>query len=343
MDGAKRIVSPIAITFIDGTHALLVTDSASEIFLHPLFLKFIFICVALSGLMDRTPWGSTAFTAPELFLIWAIIAAAMLVWYAAALFVILFLVRRRIIQSVYTPVFIQPSLAVTHVSFYIFVVVVHGQTPTWGDLAVPIVNSIFVMALFELAFANFVAPLHPAFVVDRSGIAPTRKPAPRLAEAEIAPPSAPNDPKGDAAETLRIDTGQTVPSTPPLPETAEDCENDLQIGSETLTMKAIRLVRADDHYLHVTMHNRQLMIRGKLFRLISQIDEDLGLQINRSVWVAFDYIADIRKLAPTKLELVTETGESFLVSKYRRVAFHAAYERWLRDSNKQEMTGSEPG
>lgn len=336
MDGAKRIVSPIAITFIDGTHAHVVTDSASEVFLHPLFLKFIFICVALSGLMDRTPWGSTSFTAPELFLLWAIIAAAMLVWYAAALFVIVLLVRRRIVRTVYTPLFIQPSLAVTHVSFYLFVVVVHGQAPTWAELAVPIVNSIFVIALFELAFANFVAPLHPAFVVSRSGGAPANMLQPKETppvEAVSAQRATLPERRLEAEAVAEVFPGgdPICTSDPSSTEEPAESEPDLQIGSETLATKAIRLIRADDHYLHVTMHNRQLMIRGKLFRLVSQLDEGHGLQINRSVWIAFAHIAEIRKLTPTKLELVTETGESFMVSKYRRVAFHSAHDRWLRE------------
>ena len=152
--------------FIDGTHAQIVIDSPTDILLSPVFLKYMFFCIAVYSLLNSDPWDVGALSPWELMMLWSLVTATVIVWYVGALRVTHWLLSKGWIKTVFTPLIILPSLPLLQFLTYGVSVSLHDTYIPSADVIRTAIKDVFVLALFDMAFGSFVAPQHPAFICD---------------------------------------------------------------------------------------------------------------------------------------------------------------------------------
>lgn len=310
-------IRPVNVRFIDGTHAQIVIDSPTDILLSPVFLKYMFFCIAVYSLLNSDPWDVGALSPWELMMLWSLVTATVIVWYVGALRVTHWLLTKGWIKTVFTPLIILPSLPLLQFLTYGVSVSLHDTYIPSADVIRTAIKDVFVLALFDMAFGSFVAPQHPAFICDhgnRTSGAPDADtgPSPRA----ILP-------------TKPVAARGEVSFDAPSPDA--DANTIVTIAGARFDRKDLVLLRSEDHYLQVVTQDRRVMLRGELGKVVETLDETIGFRINRSVWIAFSAIAEVHQEAGRQIEIRLKNGDLYQVSKYRRVAFLNARKRVTTD------------
>ena len=333
MSAEERIVRMAEIRFCDGTRYFAATDSVAEFLLHPVFLKYMLVCVLVYALLDRGAMDTGHLAGFQIVVLWSVIALASLAWYGFALSVLKFLWLRGWIRLLYTPLLILPLFAVTSATTYAMVMLMTGTVMTDpSHWVTEIARDIIVLLLMDLVFGNYVAPFHPALRSDPPKASRDRNaPEPAAAEPVDAPFSndevigsgpttlTPLEQGGDA----HFGAGAQLAALTDVPSAQEAMEV-LRVGNEVVPAQSIIFVRSEDHYIRVVTPDRRLMVRGRLSEALAQLDYRLGLQINRSAWVAFSAINDVAEDDRGRLTITLSSGDVERVAQSRRIAFLAA-------------------
>ncbi|OYU18324.1 MAG: hypothetical protein CFE34_11130 [Rhodobacteraceae bacterium PARR1] len=308
---------------VDGT-VYGIISSPSDYVLHPVFLKFVIAACMLYGLLDQdkelsrlTGW-----------LIWGQVIVVILLWLIISGVLMRQLVRRGLIRHIWTPVILLPLLLLLEANVqttYFFT----GLPPkplsvTLSDLA----RIMAVILLFDFLHGQYVVTRHPH----------ARLPGKSFAAADDLPTASPSPPTS-SEWTGRMDAaaahdkgGLDIVSPPPklflsggpqgfLPSRPVS----IRIGTETFGLSDILMIRIEDHYLRITTRSGNSLQRAKLVAIEELHQGDLGIQINRSVWVAFSAIQEVKSIRNGQIRLVLVNGEEELVAKPRVFAFRQSY------------------
>lgn len=127
------------------------------------------------------------------------------------------------------------------------------------------------------------------------------------------------------------------PAFPPgaAPEQAEEKEpariSAIRIGREWITVSSIRTVSAKGNYVEVRVPDRTICELCPLQEVLNQIPVEIGFQVHRSHWVAYDAVAGIRREGR---DVVVDTGRfgTIPVSRNR-------YADFKKELNAQHLYG----
>lgn len=324
MDSAQNRVVPTTVRFTDGRTFIATTESVTEFFLHPVFLKYFLFCTLIYGLLDRGGMDTGHLVGFEIVMLWSAISLASLGWFLL-LFTILRLLRRRLnLTVVYTPLVLLPLFLFTTTATYLVVDFLKGPPGLTGaEWTQEIVRDMIVILLMDMGFSQFVAPMHPLLVPQRahgsdavaspyrqaSDVSPVTAAAPYSAATQAQPQPAAPDAAEDAAP-------RPMPEEPPKPEP-------LRFAGEIVPAEGLQYIRSEDHYLRIVTATRRVLTRGRLSDAIAQVSMRQGIQVNRSTWVSFNAIREINDEGGT-LTLRLPDGAVERVSQSRRFAFQAA-------------------
>lgn len=303
----------ILIRTIDGTAFRMGVDSISEYLLHPVFLRFFAVTILVFAVLDTRP-DAMGLTGWGLVLGWACVSAVSLLWLGLWSPLVGHAARAGWIAQVYTPIALAPLALLAELTLQAVALVLAG-TP-WKPISVTLqqaIRDLIVIGLFDLLHGHYVVAVHP------------------LARPETdAPPQARGDAKGAALLPDIAPPVTPVPAEPtrneaPAPAPAADDGTMVQIGPALLPLSSILLIRTEDHYLGVTTRSGKALHRAKMADIPELHSGRAGMQINRSVWVAYAAISEITESDTRQVVVSLVTGDEERVSRPRVFAFRQAY------------------
>lgn len=275
-------------------------DSAAEYLLHPVFLQFALLCVALLALLDQSG-GTGPSLGWQVLLIWLATAGTALMSGILLMAVLSALPRRVVGRRRYTPLVLVPVVAVAElVKVALSVALLAGDWPPPPALVADFAQSLTVALILDVMHALYVVPLHP---LARTG-------------ANITPA-----PQSEPVPSLPADTEpETAVARPIVPE--------ITIADRRYALDEILWIRTEDHYLNVVSAKGRSLLRAKLSDLHILQDGTIGMQVNRSQWVAFAAITEIVEEAGGQITLRLVTGDDAGVARSRRIMFRQMMQVW---------------
>ncbi|WP_185799189.1 LytTR family DNA-binding domain-containing protein [Paragemmobacter straminiformis] len=280
--------------------------------MNPVFLKFFLCCLLIYGLLDANSATEAAReTGFATIVLWTLIGGIALLWFAAVLAVLRFLWRRGLVRVIYTPL--------VTLTLFVFAAsatrLVLNGFPHWQSLLEAawidgLVRDMIVIIVMDILFGSFVAPMHPVFLPHPSG-----KPEG-------------NEPLSATVMAAGIETGPATSLPEPGVEHPAANDTAVRIGAEDIFPAELVYIRAEDHYLRVVTTRRRILTRGRLSDALAQLDFRLGIQVNRSTWVAFSAIEGVEDDSKGIQTLTLTGGETERVAQSRRIAFQTAMTGW---------------
>lgn len=309
----------IQIRSVDGTVYRIVNDNSVDYFLHPLFLKFLVAACLLYGLMDQ----DRELTRLMGWLIWGQVIIVILVWLVVCNGITRLLFRQRLIQQIWTPIVLVPMILLLEATIHAAYVFAGLSPKPWDIILADVPRDIAIVLVFDFLHGLYVVPGHPHARIGVSSPAEDAKPA-----------SLPKDTSRSGVRALMTDPEVSIktespspsasaPPTPPAPNPSRP--KSVRIGTDSFELSDILMIRIEDHYLGVTTRSGRTLQRAKLAAIEDLHNGDIGIQINRSVWVAFWAIRDIQTAKNGQILLVLVNGDEELVAKPRLHAFRQAY------------------
>lgn len=338
-NGAVRMPE---IRFTDGQRYYVVNDSVGDFLLHPTYLKYTLACILIYGLLDRGGLDTNALAGFQTVVLWTTISIVSMLWFLLSLSVLKLLWKRGVIRLIYTPTLILPLFIFTSMTTYMVTTAMVGDPLiNAAQWATEILRDLIVLLVMDMIFGNFVAPFHPSLSSVRPGsaapiaddkTAPLALPHPHrqsevAALANLGPDAVVTKAARDAT-TEGGDADQPLNRPPPSGATAPLPDlGRLSVGNVTLPAEKVLRVQSEDHYLRIVTQDKRFMVRGRLAEAVEQLDYALGIQVNRSTWVAFADIAATSEGDKGALALTLTSGDCVKVAQSRRIAFLAAMER----------------
>lgn len=317
---SKVTVSSLKLKTVDGTGFLISADSFSEYFLHPVFLRFFFAAIAVYMLVDDDLYlrGASLWKVAA---IWLGVVAIILIWLWIGFELLRFALRRGVDVTFYTPVALVPLAVVIEAGAQLADRLMTGMAfDPVPDMAESVVLNIAVFLVFDILHGHFVVPVHPhgtafsALPPQTSGQAPSHKVhVTRRAE--------------EPSETAAAAVAESAPAPAPaagIPKIGP-VTTVLRVGNKQLDLEDILMVRTEDHYLGIVTRTGKTLQRAKLSDLPELHASRLGMQINRSVWVAFAAISEMTENDRGQITLKLVTGDEEVVAKPRVFAFRQFY------------------
>lgn len=319
--------------FADGTEAWFIGGTAFDFVFSPTFLKFTSICILIFALLQRRDdvalldlWQTTT--------LWFIVLSVTIFWFLSVVSILKTLQAKYGLRSIYTPFLTVPSILATELASQFFIQeILSSETQIiafqWAYLA----QAALVVILYDVFFGNFVVSRHPLLRTIKS----------------------------ERQETTfkdQVFTFSTAPfytSTPPafVPETAELPPNKLaerdlngcrpKVVSKTMFINfagrkidptSLVSMEIQDHYLSVVTVNESFLVRYKLRDAIKDIGPELGMQINRSTWVAISQVEFVTREGPTKSSVTLKNGNAFVIARSRLPEFSVTRNRWKVDRKR---------
>ncbi|AWB47170.1 hypothetical protein HYN69_00390 [Gemmobacter aquarius] len=300
----------------EGTTFWVTADSLADYVLHPVFLRFFAVVIFIFALLDHRP-DFNAFDGWGMALLWSAVAATALLWIALCSPVIAAMLKRRLIVQVYTPVILIPMAVFAEIVIQLVTTYAGGaawQAPS--DMLQYVARDVIVVLLVDLLHANYVVHAHPLAQTgkpDTLSPVPTPlpdppRPAARLPEPEATPPAEPV---------------QDMRATDTVPEIVM-----VRIGPAVMPLASILVVRTEDHYLGVTSRSGKALHRAKMADVAELHSGLFGMQINRSVWIAYSAVKEVIEAESRQIIVQLVTGDEERVSKPRVLAFRQAYAKY---------------
>lgn len=278
-------------------------DSAADYLLHPVFLQFALLCLAVLALLDQGG-GLGLLVGWQVPLIWLTVAVAVFVAGLFMMSVLAMLPRRIVGRRRFTPLILLPLVALGEtVRAGMLMALGAGDWPALPDLMADFARGAVVVLILDVMHTLYVVPLHP--------LARRAPPPPRPAKAVPVETNA-----ADGAAPME----PVEPTQIAIPE--------IRIAERSFAVEDILWIRTEDHYLNVVTPKGRSLLRAKLSDLQALQDGTIGLQVNRSQWVAFSAIAEVREEAGGQLVLRLVTGDDASVARSRRIMFKQMHQAW---------------
>lgn len=312
----------VRIRSADGTVFWVVSRSPVDYVLHPVFLKFVVVCCLIYALLDQG--GDLPQLTGWLFLAaWGQVVVVILLWLGICGGAIRILFRRGMIRQVWTPFLLLPMLILIEMSVQGILHFMAGVQPkSWSKSIADVTRDMLTVLLFDYLHGTFVVALHPQ----------ARREEPQPSEAKTGPvPQAlpflpPFAATGDDRPGLTVPAADgRLPSAPEQPAPPPASREKVTIGTQSLVLADILMIRIEDHYLNIVTPSGQSLQRARLSSIEALHRGDLGIQINRSVWVAFRTIVEARQARNGQILLRLADGTEEVVAKPRVFAFRQAF------------------
>lgn len=260
-----------------------------------------------------------------------------------------FLQRRGIIKTVLIPLVTLPTACFIQLST---AVTVWFLTSTWPDQLMSLTElsqDAMVIIAFEAMFAIYVVPISETF---------TRSP-PQTEAAEQDAGGTENAPE-QAVEETAVAAGATQQALPDdavssqeetdtlegTTDTREDrdaaqADEDLPVfvnSIRNMTAEDFEFVRSKGHYLHFMQGSQETTVRGNLRSVHEQLGSTHGVQVNRSVWVSFHAVKEIRD-EDGKCVVALHSGHEEKATAARKLAVTMAYQAYQasRDAGQNQQ------
>lgn len=323
-----KLLQDAEIRFADGRRYWAATDSLSDFILHPIFLKYAAVCVLIYGLLDRGGADTGGLHGFEIVVLWVTLGCVAIGWYAMFFVLVRALMRRGLIRVIYTPVATLSLFIVTTFLTYLIVTAFKGHV----DLSVAqwsqeIIRDMLVILLMDIVFSQFVAPFHP-FLLQQPPSQTAQQPVSAKTTSHADTPDHISEPANAAAglsEDGRSDAEPQEALT--VSDMKAGTVAPLTVGNEVFAVEDLIYIRSEDHYLRIVTARRRVLARGKLADAVAQLDFRLGIQINRSTWIAFDAITDVQDDKKGVTVVTLRGGETERVALSRRIAFLTALQQ----------------
>lgn len=311
---------------VDGSIYVIATRNATDYVLHPEFLRFLIVnCIVYAlvrGNADVPGLGGWPLLA-----VWTMVFTVVLLWLAVSGHFMVLLQKKGVIRLVWTPALLLPLNLIIESSvqgsmYWIADQPLKPWTTTISDLT----RDLTILLLLDFLHGHYVVPRHPlAHVSNPRSAEGIGKDAPDLSTPSTTSltqgtdkPEEPGRLK-EAADTTPV----SVTGAGHLLDSMQ--QRSIRIGSQTYCLTDILLIRIEDHYLSVTTRSGKTMERAKLGSIDELHNGTLGIQINRSVWVAFWAIREVQPAQNGQILLTLTNGDEEFVAKPRVFAFRQAY------------------
>lgn len=133
---------------------------------------------------------------------------------------------------------------------------------------------------------------------------------------------------GSADERIAARTPVTVapggPGKEPREQTTSARRTELVVGSESFAFGALRMICAEEHYVRITTTTGVHLLRFRFSDAISQLPDEVGIQVHRSYWLSYDAIAGRARLPDGRTLVTLWNGETVTVPRARRKQLEAA-------------------
>lgn len=309
-------VSSILVRFSDGGTFETSATTAAEYLLDSCFIRFLFLCIVLYGtLMYRE--DISQLDPYYQVLLWIMMFLVTTSWLVFSVSLNLYMVRRGIVSFVFTPALILPMVPINLIAAgFVADLIGADYWLTFPGNIEAIVQNIIAAICFDILHGRYVAPTHPTYLgVDSRKAQPI--PQPEAEEKRIPPAQVTSTP------TERSEPVPTVPET--VANDTQRPEFVINIAGERLEARKIVYVQSEDHYLKIQQSQTVLLLRGKLKETVKQLDHRLGIQINRSVWIAFSSISDIAENDAGYLQVTLKDDTTFKITNSRKLTFLQNY------------------
>lgn len=359
--GIVARTEPIGLRFAHGVTYRLRSDSLADYLLAPIFLKFMAIAIALIVILQVRPTTANMLGLVSIFQWVTFIGGTLLCLFCFGAICIA-LKNVGLIKTVYTPFICVPSMLLTEYVTQEALFILWGVPRMTGEETIMNISQMSgVVILLDILYGTFVAPVHPQSV--QAPAAQTGRPQSlawgtklpvtamsfdtgvydRMTLAEVAQ-NAPPSPEAAIVPTEQADAA-APPRSPPKIRIRENIRPTtlmrpaILIGTERVALDSLVSITAEDHYLRITNLDGKQMIRGKLANVVEQLDPDLGVQVNRSVWVARAQISHAQNEDSRKLTLFMTDGTEVTVARPRLTLVKNCLKRWQIDANGAPAPG----
>lgn len=299
--------------------------TATQFVLDPVFIHFMILCIFLfTSLMLAL--GLPAI--PQILLFGAGIVSTF-VWLTLTIAIYLAIIRLFKITTLLTPVMLLPMQVFNGLTMnYMLNIFQTGYIEGFGFWEITIRTAVIILCL-DIIHGKYVAPKHGLTVtLDADGNIVERRierraqPSPTDQPAVTAPVAAIPHERSDATSTAVAfsadDSSQQGAAT--IPAATEPSE-DLNIGREKFNLSKIYAISSEDHYLVVHFANSSEMVRGRLGQVVSKIDVCWGIQINRSAWLAYAALDEVRETPKGQVDVTLKSGMTLRVANSRKLLF----------------------
>jgi hypothetical protein len=305
-------------------------DAADYLF-NPVYMSYFLICVVLyATLMQPSETAEVPIQAQ--ILVWGGLIMTSLIWLFLGLSLSALAVDRGMAKAIYMPLVLLPMVALNAAAGELILSTLAEQySRSYGDYLENVIQNAIIIATFEILHAHFVAPQHSRYV-DRRQIQKQNPASQTQTTRENT------DWQTTAGSTTRTTPPQTLNVNHPeaariegsslLSQDKEKKDNrTIVISYQTIDLADLIWIKSEDHYLSIQTKDKRFMLRGKLSLVVDELDASLGMQINRSAWVAYKAIRSVDSQEGGKAELHLEDGTNFSIAKARRLLFEQNYER----------------
>lgn len=320
----------LKLLFGDGTAGWVKEESGFDFVFNHIFIKYALICLTIVFLLQHRA-DALETKAWEFGLVWVNITITVLLWFAFVSKVVIFLKKRGISRAIYTPLVSVPCVFATEMTMQVTMHYITGDAFEISRQTVQyLVQSMCAVMLFDILFGNFVAHAHP--MIETEDVRSQRI----SAQADTVTPAEQPEPtplsQVPSAQPLMAAPKSKAPAAPIVESPALKAEpfshQIVDFNGERFVSSSIVSLQIEDHYLRVDTGERNTLIRYKLSTAASQMNPELGLQINRSVWVARSAIKDVRRTQSYGLQMTLENEKSYQVSRSRVATVLELCGRW---------------
>ena len=314
----------------DGSTWETTAQNAGEYVFTPVFMTYFVLCVLLYAMLVQP---SAEMNLPRVaeFLLWSALLMSSLLWLVLSISLNVYAVDRGYVSVIFTPFILLPLIAINvYTSGFIIRQFGTGLASVYGSEAEIIFRNTVVFICFDIIHSRFVAPQHPSYVrPDQPGGLTMNRPGPG-ADPTSPDPSMVGYSKTMMVQANPVSTGgrngdrEDEPENASLPEKPRSVE----IGKEVFDAHSVLWMKSEDHYLNVQLARKTKMIRGKFRDAVDALGEDLGVQINRSVWVAYSAIRKIEEPSNGTFAVSVSDGTSFRVASTRGIMVQRGFEQY---------------
>lgn len=305
--------------------------NAADYLFNPVYMVYFVMSVVLYATMMQPKEVSQVPLVAQA-IVWGGLITTSLLWLFLSLSVAALAYDRGLIKAIYMPLIILPMVCINVLSGELVLVSLSEQyQSSYGSILENFVQNTIILATFEIIHAHFVAPQHPRYVnhSEIQGQKPssqTKTPHENTSLQTVTPSPSTTTPP----QPLNVNNSEVarVEGSSFLSKDKEKKDNrTIVISHQTIDAASLIWIRSEDHYLSIQTKDKRIMLRGKLSVVVDELDEALGMQINRSVWVSYKAIRSVDCQEGGKAELHLEDGTTFSIAKARRLLFEQNYER----------------
>lgn len=308
-------------------------QSAADYLFNPVFMTFFILCVVLYATLVQSN-EETSIPYEARLVLWIGLVMTSLIWLYLSVSASVIAYDRGLLKAIYTPLILLPLVLMNAFmeEFVLSVLNVEFRGSYVSALEYAVRNAIILIVL-DIMHGRFVVPEHPRYVDPERERENAIGPA--LPEPEpITEPSKNTTLATSETSSMQADGPARLKATHKPENTARavaaktSAPTNISIAREKIDISTIVWIKSVDHYLNLQLKDRNLMLRGKLRMVVDKLGDQLGVQINRSVWVAFDAIRNVEESENGNLEVHLEDDSCYTVAKARCLIFKQNYRRF---------------